>query len=59
MSRLAEERLLERAHSGGFVVRTFGSSDVIDAMELRGVLGDVFHAWCIGHLSRRKARRLN
>jgi DNA-binding GntR family transcriptional regulator len=59
MSLLVEEGLLERAHSGGFVVRTFGFSDVIDAIELRGVLGDVFHAWCIGHLNRRKARRLN
>ncbi len=37
MSRLAEEGLLERARSG-FVVRTFGLDDVIDAIELRGVL---------------------
>lgn len=38
MSRLAEEGLLERARSTGFVVRTFGLEDVIDAIELRGVL---------------------
>ncbi len=38
MSRLAEEGLLERAKSGGFVVRQFTFSDVIDAIELRGVM---------------------
>lgn len=38
MSRLAEEGLLDRVSSGGFVVRTFGMADVIDAIELRGVL---------------------
>lgn len=38
MSRLAEEGLLERARGGGFVVRKFTISDVIDAIELRGVL---------------------
>jgi GntR family transcriptional regulator, vanillate catabolism transcriptional regulator len=38
MSRLAEEGLLERASGGGFVVRSFTYSDVIDAIELRGVL---------------------
>lgn len=38
MSRLAEEGLLDRVRSGGFVVRTFGFADVIDAIELRGVL---------------------
>ncbi|WP_246717365.1 GntR family transcriptional regulator [Oricola nitratireducens] len=38
MSRLAEEGLLERARSGGFVVRKFTFADVIDAIELRGVL---------------------
>jgi len=38
MSRLAEEGLLERARSGGFVVRTFSYADVIDSIELRGVL---------------------
>jgi GntR family transcriptional regulator of vanillate catabolism len=38
MSRLVEEGLLERARSGGFVVRSFGISDVIDAIELRGVM---------------------
>lgn len=38
MSRLAEEGLLERAKSGGFVVRQFSFADVIDAIEVRGVL---------------------
>jgi len=38
MSRLAEEGLLDRAPGGGFVVRTFSFADVIDAIELRGVL---------------------
>jgi len=36
--RLAEEGLLERVRSGGFVVRTFRFNDVIDAIELRGVM---------------------
>lgn len=38
MSRLAEEGLLERARGGGFVVRSFSYSDVVDAIEIRGVL---------------------
>lgn len=38
MSRLAEEGLLDRARGGGFVVRSFTYRDVIDAIELRGVL---------------------
>lgn len=38
MSRLAEEGLLERAKSGGFVVRQFTFADVIDAIEIRGVM---------------------
>lgn len=38
MSRLAEEGLLERAQTGGFVVRRFGIGDIIDSIELRGVL---------------------
>jgi GntR family transcriptional regulator of vanillate catabolism len=38
MSRLAEEGLLERGRSGGFVVRRFATADVIDTIELRGVL---------------------
>jgi GntR family transcriptional regulator, vanillate catabolism transcriptional regulator len=37
MSRLAEEGLIERARSG-FVVRKFGIGDVVDAIELRGLL---------------------
>lgn len=38
MSRLTEEGLLERARNGGFMVRSFRFADVIDAIELRGVL---------------------
>ncbi|HEU0222101.1 MAG TPA: GntR family transcriptional regulator [Paracoccaceae bacterium] len=38
MSRLAEEGLLDRARGGGFVVRSFSLADVVDAIELRGVL---------------------
>lgn len=38
LSRLAEEGLLDRLPSGGFVVRRFGFADVIDAIELRGVM---------------------
>lgn len=38
MSRLAEEGLLERAPGGGFQVRSFSLDDVLDAIELRGVL---------------------
>lgn len=38
MSRLAEEGLLERAGGGGFLVRSFAMADVIDTIELRGVL---------------------
>lgn len=37
MSRLAEEGLIERVRSG-FVVRKFGIGDVVDAIELRGLL---------------------
>jgi len=36
--RLSEEGLLERVNSGGFVVRTFSFADVVDAIELRGVM---------------------
>ena len=38
MSRLAEEGLLDRANGGGFLVRSFSYADVVDAIELRGVL---------------------
>jgi len=38
MSRLAEEGLLDRLTNGGFVVRSFTTADVLDAIELRGVL---------------------
>ncbi|MBL4756934.1 MAG: GntR family transcriptional regulator [Rhizobiales bacterium] len=36
--RLAEEGLLDRLPGGGYAVRTFSVEDVIDAIELRGVL---------------------
>lgn len=38
LARLAEEGLLDRVRGGGFVVRTFGLADALDAIELRGVL---------------------
>lgn len=38
MSRLAEEGLLERSKTTGFVVRAFELEDIYDAMDLRGVL---------------------
>lgn len=38
LSQLAEEGLLDRAKGGGFVVRRFRLADVIDTIELRGVL---------------------
>ena len=38
MSRLAEEGLLERVRGGGFTVRRFAPADVLDTIELRGVL---------------------
>ena len=38
LSRLTEEGLLDRLPSGGFVVRRFGFADVIDAIEVRGVM---------------------
>lgn len=38
LSRLAEEGLLQRARGGGFVVRSFAIADVLDMIELRGVL---------------------
>ena len=38
LARLAEEGLLDRVRGGGFVVRTFTFDDVVDAIELRGVL---------------------
>lgn len=38
MSRLVEEGLLERVRGGGFIVRRFALADVIDTIELRGVL---------------------
>jgi GntR family transcriptional regulator of vanillate catabolism len=38
LSQLAEEALLDRAAGGGFVVRSFAVADVVDTIELRGVL---------------------
>ena len=38
MARLAEEGLLDRIGSGGFVVRSFSIRDAIDSIELRGIL---------------------
>jgi GntR family transcriptional regulator of vanillate catabolism len=38
MSRLAAEGLLDRLPNGGFVVRVFTYEDVIDSIELRGVM---------------------
>jgi GntR family transcriptional regulator of vanillate catabolism len=38
LSRLAVEALLDRAPGGGFVVRSFAVRDVVDTIELRGVL---------------------
>lgn len=41
LARLEQEGLLERISSGGFLVRGFTIEDVIDAIELRGVLEGV------------------
>ena len=38
LSKLAEEGLLDRMQSGGFMVRRFDLRDVTDTIELRGVL---------------------
>ena len=38
LSRLAEEGLLDRGSRGGFIVRSFTLADVLDAIELRGVM---------------------
>jgi GntR family transcriptional regulator, vanillate catabolism transcriptional regulator len=38
LARLAEEALLDRTSGGGFVVRSFAVRDVVDTIELRGVL---------------------
>jgi GntR family transcriptional regulator of vanillate catabolism len=38
LSRLAEEGLLDRGSRGGFIVRSFTLADVLDAIEVRGVL---------------------
>lgn len=38
MSRLVEEGLLDRLPNGGFIVRRFRIRDVIDSIEIRGVM---------------------
>lgn len=38
LSQLAEEGLLDRVRGGGFVIRSFALADVVDTIELRGVL---------------------
>ncbi|MBE3639252.1 GntR family transcriptional regulator [Mangrovicoccus algicola] len=38
MARLVEEGLLERGPKGGFAVRAFETADVLDTIELRGVM---------------------
>lgn len=38
LARLAEEALLDRTSGGGFAVRSFAVRDVVDTIELRGVL---------------------
>lgn len=38
LARLAEETLLDRTSGGGYVVRSFAVADVVDTIELRGVL---------------------
>lgn len=38
LSRLCEEGLLDRLPNGGFVVRRFVYADVVDSIELRGVM---------------------
>jgi GntR family transcriptional regulator, vanillate catabolism transcriptional regulator len=38
LARLAQEGLVDALPSGGYAVRSFGREDVIDAIELRGVL---------------------
>jgi GntR family transcriptional regulator of vanillate catabolism len=38
LARLEEEGLLEKSPTGGYVVRAFSIDEVIDAIELRGVL---------------------
>lgn len=38
LSHLAGEGMLERASTGGFVIRDFGFDDIADSIELRGIL---------------------
>lgn len=41
LSQLEQEGLLERAQGGGFVVRSFSIQEVLDSIELRGMLEGV------------------
>lgn len=47
--RLAAEGVIEPAPNGGFLVRAFSEADLVDAIDLRGVLE--------GHAARRAAER--
>jgi GntR family transcriptional regulator of vanillate catabolism len=47
--RLASEGVIEAAPNGGYLVRAFSAEDLIDAVDLRGVLE--------GHAARRAAER--
>lgn len=47
--RLASEGVIEAAPNGGYLVRAFSTGDLIDAIDLRGVLE--------GHAARRAAER--
>lgn len=47
--RLASEGVIEPAPNGGFLVRAFSQADLVDAIDLRGVLE--------GHAARRAAER--
>ncbi len=38
LARLEQEGLVEQIPSGGYAVRTFSKNDIVDAIELRGVL---------------------
>lgn len=49
LQRLEQEGLLESLSSGGFAVKSFSKSDILDAIELRGTLE--------GLLARRAAER--
>lgn len=59
LSRLTEEGLLNRLPGGGFVVRRFGFADVVDAIEIRGVMeGTAARLAAERGASRGRLRRL-